>query len=549
MPTGKNLGNQTLKTSLAFTLWIGYGLILGLMVPFADLSLLAHETDSAVVQPAFLKDDHREDIMSADELPEFAIWRIQEVEATSKGVFHIAWSPNGQSIAIQNRGNVLTVFDVSSRTKLFSTLHHESNWIESIDYSPDSKHLVTAAGSGETVKVIDATNGELILEIEITAMEAYFSSCGQFISVAGRDIIERYSFPDGKLVQEIPWRTEQEAVIGMSKESELLVTYRAVGRQNYLSEILIPASQTRIPMPGANTIPNHVTISHCQQRIALDYPGENRVFFWEIHDGQAVRYLLREHQQPIQALAISACGRLLASADSGGNIVVWDLILRQPIMRLVDPSQDCRHLAFSYDGQFLLTGSASPQNQSATIWDLRSGLFGDVGEDFPEFDQLWEKLGSSHVKNSLAAAAQLVRQFPEYAKDLRFQIDTVLGQSISGDVSQWIEQLNHHRFEVRETASQRLANRLLELRPLLENHLQEEHNPEIKYRIGKILRQGKRNPKVSLADARRWQRLIFALEQIQSSEATEILTMISVRHEHSRIRDDASNSLQRLQLR
>lgn len=519
------------------------GFVLGLLMVIADLAL-APRTGLAEIQAGFFSGAVDKKTEATSDLPEFAIWRIDDEKATSKGVFHVAWSADGKSIALQNRGNLLTVFDVPLRSKRFSILKHENNWIESIDYSSDSNFVLTAAGSGETVKVVDASSGELVLELNTTAMAAYFSRCGGVVTVLGRENVERYSFPEGKLQMEIPWRIEEEAAVGMSKEGELLVTYRSVGRQNYLSEIVLPATQTRIRMAGGGAIPGNVAISHCQRRIAVDYPDENRIFFWEMHDSQAVRYLLREHREPIQGLAISPCGRLLGSVDSAGNIIVWDLILRQPIQRLIDDSQDCRHLAFSYSGEYLLTSSAGVNNQSATVWDLRPALYREQF-DRPNFEQLWTELGSAQVKNSLGASTRLIRQFADFSIELRQQIEAELGDSTSGDLNQWIEQLNDRRYEIRETATERLAYLHSELRPILLEHLDEETVPEIRYRLKKILRDGKRSPKISLADARRWQRLIFVLEKANSSTATELLNLIALRHEHSRIREEAKDSLKR----
>ncbi|HEY7311843.1 MAG TPA: serine/threonine-protein kinase [Gemmataceae bacterium] len=84
---------------------------------------------------------------------------------------------------------------------------------------------------------------------------------------------------------------------------------------------------------------------------------------------------LSGHRGPIQAVAFSADGRLLASADLHGIVKVWDM-----------PAGRCRHtfegqgrrvtsLAFSPDGKYLAdaSGGWQPQPGVVRVWDLDAG--------------------------------------------------------------------------------------------------------------------------------------------------------------------------------
>ena len=73
---------------------------------------------------------------------------------------------------------------------------------------------------------------------------------------------------------------------------------------------------------------------------------------------------------PVNSLAFSADGKLLASGNADGNVVIWNLddTSSQPIV-LVAHSSQVNSLAFSPRGGLLASGSA---DGSIILWDLET---------------------------------------------------------------------------------------------------------------------------------------------------------------------------------
>ena len=72
------------------------------------------------------------------------------------------------------------------------------------------------------------------------------------------------------------------------------------------------------------------------------------------------------HEKPVTALAVSADGRMVASAGNGGLICLTDIVTQQ-LIHLTAPVSHVSDLAFSPDGQWLLAGGAP---DSLVLWDV-----------------------------------------------------------------------------------------------------------------------------------------------------------------------------------
>ena len=112
-----------------------------------------------------------------------------------------------------------------------------------------------------------------------------------------------------------------------------------------------------------------VALSSCGRLMATgDQAGE--VAFWDVFSG-AVLFTLHGHSSEVVALASSQDGHLLASLDRGGAILLWDVGNRTLKHRLNLPgvtSHFCP-MHISLDGQKLACGGPAG---AVWIWDLKT---------------------------------------------------------------------------------------------------------------------------------------------------------------------------------
>src|SRR5690606_11500858 len=102
---------------------------------------------------------------------------------------------------------------------------------------------------------------------------------------------------------------------------------------------------------------------------------------WTLAD-MSVRYQFSEHLAPVRALAFSSDGNLLAAGGGqvqvsesrpvDNNISVWDMNTGETAHRLGAHVAAVRSIAFSPDGNSLISGS---DDNSVILWNLAEGTF------------------------------------------------------------------------------------------------------------------------------------------------------------------------------
>lgn len=132
---------------------------------------------------------------------------------------------------------------------------------------------------------------------------------------------------------------------------------------------------------------------------------------------------------------------------------------------------------------------------------------------------------------------------------LEERIATSVSDSSSGTFEEQILLLTHPEFEVREKATAELTQVRGQAEPRLRRVLAETNSPELRYRIGRILKTKITRPISTLIEMRRWGRIVFALEQINSKRSQIMLDAIADGHRDVDIARDARASFERNQRR
>jgi dipeptidyl aminopeptidase/acylaminoacyl peptidase len=255
--------------------------------------------------------------------------------------------------------------------------------------------------------------------------------------------------------------------------------------------------------------------------------------------------------KPTQALAVSADGRTLATADSNHSaddpavIRLWDAGTREELGRFL-PAEQCHvgPLAFSPDGTRL--ASAAGWDGTALVWDV-ADMTGRprpaaVRRTEEELTDLWNDLGSGDAAKAFEAGRKLARSEGAAAfaaarlPGWRRLLDRADGRRLA----RLIADLDADAFAVRREAAEDLRR----LGPLAEGALRErlkdeKLSVEARSAIGEVLTGGGEGGEFA-----RWRRATEALERAGTAEARDVLKQLAEGSDP--VAEEAKASLERL---
>jgi WD40 repeat protein len=119
---------------------------------------------------------------------------VAEERSPDRRVLAIAFSPDGNHVAIGLGAGSLELWSIEARSRLLSVKGHRGA-VSSIAYSPDGTRIASGSWRDHLVKVWDAKSGELLLTLEGHFDRVFcidFSPDGKYILTTGADNMARF---------------------------------------------------------------------------------------------------------------------------------------------------------------------------------------------------------------------------------------------------------------------------------------------------------------------------------------------------------------------
>jgi WD40 repeat protein len=579
----------------------------------------------------------------ATEAPAGVIWvydsltgeKVRRLEGDSKMYFTLNFSPDGRTIAGLGWGGLLRLWDLKSgreRTRIPAP----QGSVAVVSFAPDSKSFATGGGgSGHAVLLWETATGKPIdpypghtCRISSVSFTPDGRTAATSSGLDGGPVAWLWDPQTGRPLRSLEaTKSGNVPVVVYSPDGEKLATCDWSGERKVRIWDARTGRQLHA-LTGHEAGCTCVAFSPDGKRLASSDAyynrqgqGEGRLCIWDVETGKRIheirgtrgaiqrvrftrdgRHVLAgadgvhvydaETGQPdgepfhsksrIWSLALSADGRLLATADGRGPVRLWELATRREIPlglpdadgSYVDLTPDGRTLAassskggvilfhwpsgrtvarlpggagvetgayFSPDARRLATASHS--DSSAIIWDV-AGL---VDQPLPtvarpteaDLKRWWADLNDGSPDEAYQVFWRFVAT-PE--QTLPFLADSLrpLKASQREFVDRLIDDLDSPQFQARDRAARELERLGEVVVPALRKAKKGKPPLEQSRRIDQLL------DKLAGAEQVRASRSVAVLEQIGSPEARKILAQLATGDAEARLTQEAKASLERL---
>lgn len=292
----------------------------------------------------------------------------------------VAFSPTENLLASAGRGGKIRLWDVQTGQEKTQLLGH-SDWINDLAFAPDGGTLASASRDN-TVKLWDIHRREETVALRRHTMSVdgvAFSSNGQMVASAGRDRhLYLWDAASGKFIRDYRYNTF------MARWRIRCAAFEPSGPGfAYCSDHGV----IQLDRTGTNVFEgltchlgeDVLTLAFSPDGGLLASAAVNRsdrtvsLVVTDLRSQQSRQLLAttdRKHSNPINSVAFSADGRLLAFAGPDTAIRLWDLERNHETARLDARKGRVRQVAFSRDRKLL---ASACRDGTVRLWNIDVG--------------------------------------------------------------------------------------------------------------------------------------------------------------------------------
>lgn len=297
----------------------------------------------------------------------------------------IAYSPDGNSLAVGGSDKSIYIFDAATRALSRKLVGHTKP-ITAIAFSPDGQTLVSGEGS-EQLKVWQVESGRFLQDLAFgdrihVIKQIDFSKNGDYLLVMSETSLQLWNARTLKVVHTIATKegyelNAGEMTIGYTSVPVSTALFSSDGKRILSShadgtlrgwDVMSGRQVTKLKVVEllfAKASPDGKTILAVAGK-----SGERRIKILDCNNGRVLTSFDKEETDYLEALAISSDGKRFATSDVGGDVLLWDVTRHKPIHKLDIGFSGDDAIAFSPDGKTLVVGG---RNQNLFLFDVASG--------------------------------------------------------------------------------------------------------------------------------------------------------------------------------
>jgi WD40 repeat protein/uncharacterized caspase-like protein len=289
----------------------------------------------------------------------------------SEGIYSVAFSPDGKTLASGSSGKTIKLWEVSNG-RLIRSLDGHGKHVEIVVFSPDGKTL--ASGSlDNTVKLWDVSSGSLIRSFDAQGngvSSVAFSPDGKMLASNGSvnngisDTAKLWDLSSGRLIRPFKGHVYPILSIAFSPDGKILASGSndsTLKLWNVSSGLLIRT--IKVNRSGVKS----VAFSPDGKTLASG-GWDTMVRLWDVSSGRFIRSFKGDSGR-VDSITFSPDGKTLASGGRDQGLNLCDVSSGRLIHSFGGHSGDVNSVAFSVDGQRLASGSF---DNTVKIWSTET---------------------------------------------------------------------------------------------------------------------------------------------------------------------------------
>jgi WD40 repeat protein len=281
-------------------------------------------------------------------------------------VWTLAFSPDGQTLASGGEDQIVKLWDVNTQHCLRTLLGHNGQ-VQSVAYSPDGLTLVSAA-LNRSIRLWDVQTGKCLKTWQgysavVSAVE--FHPNGRLLASAhGDNTLRLWDVQSGDCLNTLSGHVDLISCIAFSPDGQLLAS-ASLDRTVRLWDV---QSGNFLRSLRSQCWVNAVVFS-ADGRLLASSGLERFVRLWDVQTGQCLRVIEQETTW-VPALAFSPNGQYLAGSNHEGTVKLWNAGTSDCLLTLEGHARLAPTIAFDPVDQRLASGS---DDCSVKLWNLQTG--------------------------------------------------------------------------------------------------------------------------------------------------------------------------------